>query len=534
MNARVYIGGMSGLSLILLAGCGQSDPEGSVVGVPAAPVVYTSGISSTGPYQATGIKIGEITPSEAVIWTRLTRLPEQVGRDAPLPEFLYRVPGEGELQPAGPTLSSREGWVPVVIYPEGSSIETIRDAAVGSSGETRVLYRQAGGETWASTAWLPVEPDRDFTRQFKLAGLFPATDYELRVEGRALGSRVVASSILGQFGTAPEPDQPARIAFGAVTGTRQDEQDALGSTMDNPFGGFQIHAAMMDMDVDFFVHTGDILYYDRWAKNIDLARWGWGQMFGVPEIVDFHRTVPTYFMKDDHDTWQNDAYPTMESTFMGDFTYEEGIEVFREQVPIVAGDFAEGVTYRTFRWGQDVQFWLVEGRDYRDGNIDPDGPDKSIWGEEQMAWFKDTVEASDATFRLLISPTPLIGPDNEGKYDSHANEGWTYEGDELREFVSAQKNMIVITGDRHWQYVSVDDETGVREYGTGSATDAHAGGWRNDDIRPEHRYLNVIGGFLSVTVDRIDGVPTMEMRHHHVDGEILYEESLTVDTLAAR
>lgn len=519
---RIYIDSMACFAFILLAGCGQPAPEGLAVEAPAAPVSSTSEASSTGPYQATGIKIGEITPSEAVIWTRLTRLPQPVSPDAPGPEFLYQAPGEAELQEDIPGRFHPHDWVPVVIYPEGSSIETIRDAAIGTSGETRVVYRQAGGETWASTAWLPVDSDRDFTRQFKLAGLSPATDYELRIEGRALGSRAVGSSIVGEFGTAPEPDQPARVVFGSVTGTEHDDQDA-------PGGGFQIHTTMMDMDVDFFVHTGDILYYDRWAKNVDLARWGWSRMFGVDAIVDFHRTVPTYFMKDDHDTWQDDASPSLESTYMGDFTYQQGIEIFKEQVPM------EGVTYRTFRWGQDVQFWLVEGRDYRDGNMDPDGPDKSIWGEEQMAWFKDTVEASDATFRLLITPTPVIGPDIEGKYDSHANEAWTYEGDELREFISAQENMIVICGDRHWQYVSVDDGTGVREYGTGAASDTHAGAWpSNDDVRPEHRYLNIIGGFLSVTVDRTDGVPTMEMRHHHVDGEILYEETLTVDTLAAR
>ena len=84
--------------------------------------------------------------------------------------------------------------------------------------------------------------------------------------------------------------------------------------------------------------------------------------------------------------------------------------------------------------------------------------------------------------------------------------------------------MIVICGDRHYQYVIEDAETGLREYATGPASDAHARGWRSDDVRPEHRYLNVIGGFVAVTTERLDGAPTLTVRHHDVDGSVLNED----------
>ena len=41
-------------------------------------------------YFATGIKIGEVTSSRAIVWTRLTERPSRVGIEAPLPE-----PGPG-------------------------------------------------------------------------------------------------------------------------------------------------------------------------------------------------------------------------------------------------------------------------------------------------------------------------------------------------------------------------------------------------------------------------------------------------------
>ena len=468
--------------------------------------------SPAGAYQATGFKIGELTHHSAIIWTRLTLKPERVGTEAPMPVFLYRVPNMTELQKTPPGRFHPHDWVPIVRYEEGSSINNIEGAVVGSPGEVRVGYRPIKSDNWQLTEWETVDPEHDFIYQFTLLGLAPGTEYELLVEGRTTNNSPVTSALSGQFRTAPIPDEPARVVFGSTTGTDYEDQDAID-------GGFRIHRAMMNMEVDFFVHTGDIVYYDDWAKNLDLARWGWGRMFSLPTNMDFHRQIPTYFMKDDHDAWQDDTWPTQQSSYMGEFSFQDGVEVFKEQVPI--GDN----TYRTFRWGKDLQIWLVEGRDYRSANTDPDGLDKTIWGTEQKAWFEETVAASDATFRILISPTPVVGPDNLDKSDSHANEGFGTEGEELRRFL-AKNNMIVICGDRHWQYVSVDEKTGLREYATGAASDAHAGGWIQGDVRPEHLYVNVVGGFLSVTAERQNLVPTLTLRNHNVDGEILFEDRL--------
>lgn len=480
---------------ILLVGCSESVTDG--------------------PYQATGLKIGEITPTEATVWTRLTRNPERVGPDAPTPQFVYQHRDTGELVDR-PTAATRAVLAPIIQFPDGATVETIEGAAPGTPGEVRVLYRQDVDDTWQSTAWSEVDPERDFVRQISLTGLSPATVYELRVEARSLNSETVGSMLEGRFSTAPAPDEPARVVFAVTTGQAYPDQDAEN-------GGFKMYPSILELEPSFFVHTGDIVYYDAWAKNTDLARWGWARMYSLPTNFDFHRQVPSYFMKDDHDTWQNDAWPTQESLFMGDLTFEDGLEIFKEQVPM------SDLTYRTFRWGQDVQIWLVEGRDYRSANPDPDGPEKTIWGAEQKAWFKQTVEASDATFRVLISPTPIVGPDRDAKNDSHANEGFAYEGQELRDFIAQQENMVVICGDRHWQYISVDDETGIREYASGPASDEHAGGWSNDDVRSEHRYLNVIGGFLAVTAERRDGIRTLTMTHHGVDGQILNEDVLTAE-----
>ncbi len=466
-------------------------------------------VSSSGPYQATGIKIGEVTDSEAIIWTRLTRDRERVGFEEPMPEILYYNADTGE---AVKNPNRKSNLTIKVKYPENSTINTIEGAVPGEPGKVRVLYKAEGASSWNTTNWNDADPKRDYTHQFKLTNLKPDVRYQVRVEAAGAGKK--GQLISGGFMTAPRADEPERVVFTVTTGQAYPDQDADG-------GGYKIYPAMLKLDPSFFVHTGDIVYYDKLAKNTSLARWHWARMYSLPTNVEFHRQVTSYFIKDDHDTWMNDCWPGQKTKFMGDFTFEQGLAIFLEQVPMSER------TYRTFRWGRDLQIWLVEGRDFRSPNTMPDGPDKTIWGKEQKAWFKQTVQESDATFRILCSPTPIVGPDRTNKHDNHSNKDFKHEGDELREFISRQKNMYIICGDRHWQYVSVGAKTGVREYSCGPASDEHAGGWSNDKRYPEHRYLNVIGGFLAVIVDRSGGEPVLTFRHYSVDGDILNEDHFT-------
>jgi alkaline phosphatase D len=465
-------------------------------------------VLAEGPHQATGIKIGEVTHDSAIVWTRLTRDDSRVGGDAPLPVITYNDPDTGATQ----TESKPRGRskVPSVAYPNGTSVETIEGAVPGANGDVRVAYRTTDTTAWKYTPWEGVDPARDFTRQFTLSELSPGTGYAIRVESRDKSGNE-GSLLTGSLRTAPAPSDTARVLFTVTTGQRYPHQDA-------PEGGFRMYNAMLEMTPSFFVHTGDILYYDDLAKTEALAYWHWQRMYSLPTNVQFHRWVPSYFIKDDHDTWLNDCWPSMVTSYMGDFTFAQGLEIFREQVPM--GE----KTYRTIRWGEDLQIWLVEGRDFRSANTDPDGPDKTIWGEEQKAWFKRTVLESDATFRVLISPMPIVGPDRSGKKDNHSNAVFAHEGNELRAFMAEQPNLYVICGDRHWQYVSVDAETSLREYSCGPASDEHAGGWNQDNVLPEHEYLNVTGGYLSVEVDRKAGEPFIAFRHHSVDGELYNED----------
>jgi alkaline phosphatase D len=459
------------------------------------------------PYQTTGIKICEVTQNSAIVWTRLCVADTRVDDTGALPEIVHPKKSDDTTVPAKR---------PYAVFPEGLDVGTIDGAVPGSPGEVRVRYRPVGSDEWSDTGWTAVDPNADFTRQVQLEALKAGSEYELQVLGRKNRLQGRGETINGQFRTAPAATEPAPVSFMVVTGQRYPRTDLPGR-------GFKAYPAMLALDPDFFVHTGDILYYDQFAKSVPLAHWHWQRTYSLPTNVEFHRNVASYFMKDDHDTICNDCWPSKDVSRMGEFTFEDGVRIFKEQVGM--GE----KTYRTIRWGKDLQIWLVEGRDYRSPNTMPDGPEKTIWDAEQMDWFKRTVTESDATFRVLISPTPIVGPDRDAKSDNHANAVFAHEGQQLRAFLVSQKNMVVVCGDRHWQYVSQDPQTQLLEYSCGPMTDKHAGGWDPEDKRPMHLYLNVCGGFLQGAVERRDGKPTLIMRHYDVDGKLLNEDVRTAE-----
>ena len=467
------------------------------------------GAAEDGGFQATGIKIVEPTATSATIWTRLTRDATRAADDRPLPITQIFDRTTGELLPLKNNAAYPNGR-PVITFPTGTDLGSIRGAAIGTGGQTRVRYRAVGASGWTTTEWQSVGPSRDFTAMFPLAGLRPGTRHEVEVEGRRDESSPVSSTVTGGFVTAPAPETSAPVSFCVMTCQQYEDRDRP--------DGFAIYRAMQALRPDFFVNTGDAVYYDHGpvhALNVDLARYHWARVFSWATLREFHRQAGSYFMKDDHDVLTNDSAPGART---GDFTFEEGLRVFHEQTGLGQPP------YRTVRWGRHLQVWMVEGRDFRS----PEGPaanaPHTIWGAPQIAWLERTMAESDATFRILITPTPMVGPDRPQKDDNYANAGYREEGTRLRALLGAQKNLFVFTGDRHWQYVSVDPVAGVEEWSVGAASDAHAGGWDESAPRAMHRFLRTKrGGFLSGLVGSAAGGATLTLRLHDTAGRVVFE-----------
>ncbi|MCP5117849.1 MAG: alkaline phosphatase, partial [bacterium] len=313
-----------------------------------------------------------------------------------------------------------------------------------------------------------------------------------------------------------------------------------------PYAGADKHlgypglASIHKLQPDFFVGTGDNVYYDHpgprgRAQTQHEMRKKHHEQYSQPRFLDLFRQAATYWLKDDHDHRFNDSDPVnpvlirtptraehypKTNVHAGESgsgflpSHELGVRVFREQLPVVDPRDPVAVTHRTYRVSKHLQVWFVEGRDYRSPNDMPDGPGKTIWGGTQKRWLKQTLVASDATFKLLISATPMVGPDGGNKRDSHVNiNGFRHEGDEFFEWLKkngfSPKNFFIACGDRHWQYHAVHP-SGFEEFSCGALVDANAilGTFPGDknstdpEGKVKHKFHSpeASGGFLIVTV----------------------------------
>lgn len=433
--------------------------------------------------------MGEVTDTAVVIWTRLCKQAEPV----PVTHQRKEPPFKSPLD-----------------FDNNMPVNNMDGAVEGAFGYVQITITSL--DTSFSIPWQPVSSYKDYTLKKTFNGLKPNTEYDVLLQGRKDDDSPI-TEITGRFRTAPAKDDIVPVIFTSTS--CQYFWD-----FDDSLRGFKIYDAMLKLNPLFHCQTGDFVYYDKpgpMAYTVELARHKWHAMNSWPALVDFYKNTPLYLQKDDHDMLSDDASPSIRP--FGELSFQDGLSIWYEQAPLI------GKPYRTFRWGKDLQVWIVEGREFRTDNWHPDGPDKSIWGEEQKQWFVDTVERSDATFKILLSPTPVVGPDRaQGKNDNHANDAFKFEGTWLREFL-AEHNMFVINGDRHWQYVSVDDLTGLMEFSQGPSSDSHAQGWRQDDKRPEHKFLRVQGGFITVHVYR-EKEPTITFTHFDVNGNPVHEEKI--------
>lgn len=441
--------------------------------------------SADEPQQATGMRIIEVNSDRASVWVRATRwsLPNL----ADMPSLNFRQPAERGTHNQGAILPAL-------------GVDGLQYAVPGVPAEVRVGTKSAQDREWKYSAWQAVEASTDFSAIVNVTGLNSDCVYEVRTQVKASGADRPINSLAGSFKTLPAADvsSPFRLAVG----TCQDFPDR-----DGPHG-FDLYRTLLVRKTQAFVLAGDVVYYDKLARSVPLAHYHWQQTYGLPTLVNFHRQVPTYFLKDDHDTYVNDTWPGTQFSWTEDFTFEDGQRIFRQQTGLPSP------AYRTIHFGKDLQVWLMEGRDYRSPNDAPDGPEKSIWGEEQKAWLKRTLDESKAKFRLIISPTPIVGPDRKNKRDNHSNAVFSNEGQAVRKMLASYPNLVSVCGDRHWQYHSIDPETGLHEFSVGPASDRHAGGWDPKEFHAGvHQFLRVAGGYLEIELGGTATEPTLTLRH---------------------
>lgn len=366
------------------------------------------------------------------------------------------------------------------------------------------------------TSWQQTQPESDYIIQKKITGLAAGTEYFYRAL-YGPDEKQYFTGPIGRFRTLDGESRSRSVRIAVVTGMNYAKFYASYPNASAPAGhpGYPALKTILDKKTDFLVLTGDNVYFDVPADNparteVEIRK-KYHEQFCLPNYIELFASVATYWEKDDHDYRYNDCD---NSNPMKAPSVELCKRLYREQAPVISPNDPLGKPYRTVRINRDLQIWLLEGREYRSANVMPDGPEKTIWGDEQKQWLHQTLLASSATFKIVISPTPLVGPEDAYKNDNHTlTKGFLHEGLEffkwLKENQFDKKNFYLVCGDRHWQYHSIHP-SGFEEFSCGALVteNARAGRLPGDPqstdpqahIKQPYCMQEPNGGFLQMTV----------------------------------
>jgi alkaline phosphatase D len=358
------------------------------------------------------------------------------------------------------------------------------------------------------TVSITTTSETDYTLTIPLEGLSPATRYRYHV---LVGSadqttRQVPASLVakGEFSTLPDEKTSAAVTFawsGDLGGQKRCRQGA---------GGYPIFDIIRRQHPDFFLFLGDTIYSDDIcpsppnepgadfkATTLQTYRVRHRYQRGAEALRQFLETTPVYVVWDDHEVRNNFAGPFEEQM-------PAGRQALREYWPIASPVDDPHRLYRRVRYGADLELFILDTRQYRSRNANPDGPAKTMLGAAQLAWLLDGLRTSTATWKVIVTSVPLSIPKG-GDATVPGNDGWAGGPDgtgfewERRVMVdtilsSKLKNVVFLAGDVHLAQVNAydPDRDGVidfHEYVTGPLSARHGKLTVTDDgLHPTQLY----------------------------------------------
>jgi alkaline phosphatase D len=457
--------------IALSVGCAAFSDEG----------VRTSGVFEEQSYLDSdllpqGVAIGDVSSERALLWLRTD----------------------------GPATVQIE-WAPLSLWERASRLATVV-APVSRTGS------------------IPTSSETDYTLAIPLEGLSPATRYRYQVllvstdqAGKQPSMKLAAK---GEFLTLPDDKTSATVTFawsGDLGGQGRCRQGVR---------GYPIFDVIQRHNPDFFLFLGDTIYGDHLcpsppneagadfkATTLPTYRLRHRYQRGAEALRRFLETTPVYVIWDDHEVRNNFAGP-----------YDEQMpaarQALREYWPIFSTQDDPHRLYRRVRCGADLELFILDTRQYRSRNADPDGPAKTMLGSAQLKWLLNGLRTSTATWKVIVTSVPLSIPKG-GDTRVPGNDGWAGGADgtgferERQVIVDAIlnhkiKNVVFLAGDVHWAQVNAydpnqDGAADFYEYIAGPLS-AHPGRFAptRDELHPtqlfnESGYHNF--GLVRVTKD---------------------------------
>jgi len=304
--------------------------------------------------------------------------------------------------------------------------------------ESRVLLHY-GTEPWlsefSSSALVSVNPEADSTATIPLANLNPSTRYYYRalVAGKRPGT-------VGSFVTAPRADDNVKVTFCFSGDTRE------------TYRPFTVMGAVRDQHPDFFIHLGDTIYADINGAARRLPEF-WAKYRtnrSDPWMQSCFSETSVYVTWDDHEV-VNDYYP-------GSPLAPIGRKAFLDYWPVRCPSGEGTRIYRSFRWGQAAEIFILDSRQYRNAAKD------TMLGTSQKQWLLDGLAGSSAVFKFVATPVPMAGGGSD-RWD-----GYPKERAEVLNFIKEKKirGVVFLSADMHYAAITkIPKSGGLRDITAG-------------------------------------------------------------------
>jgi alkaline phosphatase D len=337
--------------------------------------------------------------------------------------------------------------------PAQATVEWAPDSADGGTGALR-------------SAAMTTSQEHDFIAAVRLDGLRPATRYRYRV----LTGEAQAEAGAGRFVTAADStvSQPVTFLWSGDIGGQghcRDQQT-----------GYRIFDLMAGQRPAFLLLLGDTIYGDDrcpsppnvagsdfLATTLDGYRAKHRYQREDQALRRFLTSVPVYAVWDDHEVRNNFSGP-------GDPLMAVGRQAFMEYWPIGTPPEDPHRLYRSFRRGADLELFILDTRQYRSANAEPDGARKTMLGKAQRDWLLEGLARSTATWKIIATVVPLAVP-KAGSKLVPGNDSWAPGADgtgfqtELRLIVNELlarriRNVVWLVTDVHFAQVNAYDPDG--------------------------------------------------------------------------
>jgi alkaline phosphatase D len=301
--------------------------------------------------------------------------------------------------------------------------------ARADGGGTLRVELSGGPPRWVRGVHVVAEDD--WTGRVRLNGLAPATRYSYRVRFSPRGR-----TVSGSFRTPPGETTAAsvRLAFGG---------DVAGQNVcRHADEGFPIMDTIRAWRPDVFVGLGDMIYADNacaatglygnaqapgdFGPATDLASFWAHWRYNRADRASQRLLASTSYVGvwDDHEVI-NDFGPLTDVGSAppyppGLHLLPIGLQAFLDYTPVTSAPRL----YRSLRWGRHLELFVLDTRSHRDANTAVDSPEqpKSMLGHEQLAWLKQSLARSDATWKVIVSSVPMSIP--TGFPTTNGRDGW--------------------------------------------------------------------------------------------------------------